>query len=158
MISLSVCFVNLCAALKHHRDSGDRFELVQNADDNCYQVDEPELCLSLHQTGAEQCFVGKSRQGISRYFKGIFMILMILMRGVKNFDNLFVLSLCGALVVHISPDVSSFLCIFSYRVARILVYANVQSARRYTRRLSIYTYTYHHIPTSCNCGLHKCDF
>lgn len=69
MISLSVCFVNLCTALKHHRDSRDRFELVQNADDNCYQVDEPELCLSLHQTGAEQCCVGKSRQGISRYFK-----------------------------------------------------------------------------------------
>lgn len=33
------------------------FELVQNADDNCYQVDEPELCLSLHQTGAEQFFM-----------------------------------------------------------------------------------------------------
>eukprot|EP00435_Cladocopium_sp_Y103_P007182 s3744_g2.t1 len=33
------------------------FELVQNADDNCYQVNEPELCLSLHQTGAEQFFM-----------------------------------------------------------------------------------------------------
>lgn len=49
--------------------TADRFELVQNADDNCYQVDEPELCLSLHQTGAEQCCVGKSQQERARDFK-----------------------------------------------------------------------------------------
>ena len=66
----------------HHPCDSDRFELVQNADDNCYQVDEPELCLSLHQTDAEQCCVGKNRQepatmqGISRYFKGVFMMMI----------------------------------------------------------------------------------